>query len=187
MKKQFYHVEFEDEENQGGIHAVRRGVYDLISTVISSIFGVALILVFFFRVATVEGSSMSPTLDDSDRIVITNFTSGYEFSDVIVIYRADDVPLIKRVIAVEGDTIDINFETGEVILNGEVLSEEYIAEPTYRSFEDGPEYPLTVPKGYVFVMGDNRNDSLDSRSGQVGLVDTRSIVGKMVAELGNKE
>ena len=185
MKRQVYHVKIEKEEAPGFLHRFLMGSYDMMSTIASSIVAVMFVLVFFFRVANVVGSSMEPTLQNDDRIIITNATTAYEFGDIVVIYRQDDVSIIKRVIGVEGDVVDIDFDTGDVFVNGEVLSEDYILEPTHRSFTDGPEFPLTVPEGTVFVLGDNRNNSLDSRSGEIGLVDTNSIVGKMIFEIGN--
>ena len=88
-----------------------------------------------------------------------------------------DCRIIKRVIAVGGDTIDIDFEKGIVYVNGDALDEPYISEPTTRD-EEAFSYPLTVPEGYCFVMGDNRNISKDSRHSDVGLVSTDEIEGK---------
>lgn len=184
MKKQVYSVRVEDSELVGLHRKLVFGSYNLTSTLISSVLAVMLILVFFFRFATVEGASMNPTLQNKDKIIITSAVWDYKHGDVVVIHREDDVALIKRVIAVENDLIDINFETGDVTVNGVLLTENYIAEPTYRSFADGPDFPVIVPEGHVFVMGDNRNNSLDSRSDDVGFIDVRTIVGKMVYEIG---
>ena len=87
-----------------------------------------------------------------------------------------NIPIIKRVIAVGGDTVDINFNTHEVFVNGNRLDEPYIAQPTALHYD--VEFPLTVDEGKLFVMGDNRNDSLDSRSSAIGLVDERYVLGK---------
>ena len=161
--------------------------YDIISSVMSAVIVVAIMLLFFFRVATVDGRSMVPTLDDEDRLIITNISKNYKYGDIVVIHREDEESLIKRVIAVGGDTIDIDFEKGIVYVNGEALDEDYIAEPTYVSFMDGPNFPFEVPKGYLFCMGDNRNDSLDSRSGSIGLINEQYIVGKMVIDFDKPE
>ena len=87
-------------------------------------------------------------------------------------------PIVKRVIATEGQTVDIDFEAGVVYVDGEALDEPYINEPTYM--EEGTEFPLTVPEGCIFVMGDNRNHSSDSRDSRLGTVDTRCVLGKAV-------
>jgi len=162
-------------------------IYEFLRTVLLAVLIVMFILVFLFRSAAVDGNSMNPTLQDGDRLLLSTISNNYERGDIVVIHRDDDEPLIKRVIAVGGDTIDINFITGTVTVNGEVLEEDYIADRTYLQYVDGPEFPLTVPENQVFVMGDNRNDSLDSRSGTVGLVDTRDILGKMLVDLSNME
>ena len=92
--------------------------------------------------------------------------------------REEGRNLIKRIIAVSGQTIDIDFETGEVTVDGEVLDEPYILERTH--LDEGTEFPLTVPEGEVFVMGDNRNASRDSRSLSVGTVKEEYIVGRVL-------
>lgn len=86
--------------------------------------------------------------------------------------------MVKRVIATEGQTIEIDFDRGRVYVDGELLDEPYIAEPTHNQLDfQGPQ---TVPEGCVFVMGDNRNASSDSRRAQIGMVDERLIVGKVL-------
>ncbi|MBO7682826.1 MAG: signal peptidase I, partial [Clostridia bacterium] len=144
-----------------------------------------LILVFLFRVVTVDGESMVPNLQDGDRLILTDVTTRYKHGEIVVISRNYDDPLVKRVVAVSGDTID--FQDGKVLLNGEVLDEPYIDQETYDVSSGPPDFPLTVPKGYVFVMGDNRGNSLDSRSYEVGLIDVHQILGKVVVHLSNAE
>lgn len=104
-----------------------------------------------------------------------------ERGDVIVVNKETFSigPIVKRVIAVGGDTVDINFATGEVFVNGEVLDEPYINEPTYTA--EGMEFPLTVPEGQLFLLGDNRNGSSDSRDPRIGLVDERYVIGHVLA------
>jgi signal peptidase I len=160
-------------------------LYDLVSVIMSSFIIIAIVFAFLFRLVGVDGESMTNTLQHGDWLLTYNKTE-YVQGDIIVITQETyfQKPLIKRVIAVENDLIDINFETGDVTVNGVLLTENYIAEPTYRSFADGPDFPVIVPEGHVFVMGDNRNNSLDSRSDDVGFIDVRTIVGKMVYEIG---
>ncbi len=140
----------------------------------------AIVLLFLFvaRPATVQGISMNPTLSEGDRLIVRSAFYEPEYGDVVVIdaHSHYGEPLVKRVIGVAGDTIDINFETGEVYLNDQLLSESYIAEPTYRSGDT--VLPLTLGENQVFVMGDNRNDSVDSRDSMVGIIDKRSILGE---------
>lgn len=135
---------------------------------------------FFFRIIMVNGSSMVPTLSGGDRLVI--WGAGYTpaCGDVIVVdgYIDYGKPLVKRIIAKGGDTVDIDFTSGEVSVNGNVLEEPYIAEPTHVSSD--VTFPLVVPENTVFVMGDNRNGSTDSRNSSVGFIDERDIMGKVV-------
>ncbi|MCQ2488576.1 MAG: signal peptidase I [Clostridia bacterium] len=162
-------------------------IYDFLESVISAVIFVAIVLVFFVRVAVVDGESMIPTLQDTDKLIISDFSKDYEHGDVVVIHQEDGVTLVKRIIATGGDVVDIDFERGVVSVNGTELDEPYTAEPTYLNYGDGQEYPLTIPEGYLFCMGDNRNHSLDSRSNLIGLIDEQYIIGKMVLDLNNKE
>ncbi len=142
-----------------------------------------LVYVLFFRVVVVKGSSMNDTLVDGDRLLLI---SGLLYNDPNqgdVIVAAKDTfkegePIIKRIVATEGQTVDIDFKTGTVYVDGVALVEDYISTPT-TDFE-GVHFPLTVPDGCVFVMGDNRGDSMDSRSPQIGFIDEREILGKAV-------
>ena len=133
---------------------------------------------FVVRLVTVEGHSMQPTLEEHDRLVIQTINYEPELGDIVVIKLPDERPLIKRIIAMEGQTIDIDFDTGIVYRDGEMLEEPYILEPTYRSKD--VEFPATVPEGCIFVMGDNRNHSSDSREAAVGMVPLERVVGKAV-------
>lgn len=159
--------------------------FDFVATIAGAIAAVMLILVFLFRVVTVDGQSMVPNLQDGDRLILTDVTTRYKRGEIVVISRTDDAPLVKRVIAVSGDTID--FHNGSVYLNDRLLEEPYIDQETYDVSPGPPDFPLTVPKGYVFVMGDNRGNSLDSRSYEVGLIDVHKILGKVLIHLSNAE
>lgn len=143
---------------------------------------VALILVFTLvgRIIGVDGNSMYPTLHHKDMLLLQSI--GYEprQGDVVVLTKAFDTvtdPIVKRVIAVGGQTVEIDYGTGTVAVDGEVLDEPYIneamIEPYYENLTS-----LTVPEGSIFVMGDNRNHSSDSRDVTLGAVDERYVLGR---------
>ena len=139
-----------------------------------------LLFTFVVRVVAVNGSSMVPTLNSGDRLLVQSSLFQVERGDVVVIDSYIDYgkPLVKRVIAVGGDRVDINAETGEVFVNGQLLDEPYIAEATRQKGD--MEFPLTVPEGYLFVMGDNRMHSTDSRYQDIGFIDERDILGQVL-------
>ena len=143
---------------------------------------VALIFTFGVRMIRVDGESMLPTLQDGQRLMITSYPYTPQRGDIVVIdaYTAYGDPLVKRVIGIEGDTIDIDFQNGIVYLNGEALEEPYTAEPTY--LQESVTFPVTVPEGCLFVMGDNRNHSTDSRDDRVGFVDERDVLGRLLRQ-----
>ncbi|MBE6827594.1 MAG: signal peptidase I [Ruminococcaceae bacterium] len=178
-KKEDAKIYFDEIENSYAKNAkVWRFIYSWLDTLIFAIVAIAIIFTFLFRFVTVNGKSMTPTLHNGDCLSVSAIRTHYERGDIIVITQPNQLnePLIKRVIAVGGDTVDINFADGTVKVNGERLNESYIAEPTNRMFDVA--FPVTVPEGCVFVMGDNRNDSLDSRSTIVGMIDERYVLGK---------
>ena len=142
-----------------------------------------LIYVLFFRVVVVVGDSMNDTLVDGDRLLLISSTlyNNPKQGDIIVASKdsfRNGECIIKRVIATEGQVIDIDFASGAVYVDGEEIEELYLASPTLDN--EGMVFPLTVAEGCVFVMGDNRGDSLDSRSPQIGLIDEREILGKVI-------
>ena len=147
---------------------------------ISAALVLVLIFSFFFRIIQEDGSYMVPTLVNGDKLIV--WGAGYtpQRGDVVIVdsYTSYGKPLVKRVIAKGGDTVSIDYATGTVAVNGEVLQEDYIAEPTYLGYD--VTFPYTVPEGTVFVMGDNRNQSLDSRSTYVGCIDERDILGRVL-------
>ncbi len=164
---------------------------DWVSSIVFAVSAMLVLNLFFLRSITVSGSSMLDTLQDGDQVVATNFCYTPAIGDIVVIQANklinDDTdmwgePIIKRVIAVAGDTVCINFDKGEVYRNGELLEEDYIKDLTFFRYDDtwmesGREYK--VPEDCVFVLGDNRPVSNDSRNiRQVGFIDTDLIMGK---------
>ncbi len=153
-------------------------VFEVFQAVISALVVITILFTFAFRVVSVDGVSMKPTLQHKDKIVVS--TVGYEpqVGDVVVIAGTDGLkePIVKRIIAVGGDKVDINFTTGVVTVNG--VEEDYSDELTLQQFDIA--FPITVPDGSVFVLGDNRGNSLDSRSTRIGCVDERLIMGKVL-------
>ena len=192
------------EDWKSPVKSLVNDLRDIAESVIVSVFVVVLVFAFILRPVTVDGSSMNPTLYDKDRVlmvelfyhpqrgdvVIVDGTEAHLFSDPeqtqVVEKKGIGINLIKRVIAVAGDQLDIDFTAGTVTLNGVVQKEDYINMLTTRN--DGAfTYPLTVPEGYIFVMGDNRNASTDSRSTLVGLVPEDAVTGHAVYRFARDE
>ena len=158
---------------------IRKDVYDWIQSLMISLIICVVVFVFFFRVVDVSGSSMNPTLQNGDKMLVARLFYTPRAGDVVV-FKTDSYDpnkaLVKRVIATEGQEINIDFINGIVYVNNQPVEEAYIAEPTYtKSDFIGPQ---TVPEGCVFVMGDNRNASTDSRKKEIGMVDERMILGR---------
>lgn len=155
-------------------------VYDAAATLETAVIILMLFFSLVFRPAAVIGNSMLPTFSGGDRVACVHSFSGYERGDVVIISHATrkDESVIKRVIAVGGDTVDIDFYKGTVSVNGQVLDEPYVGTPTNLSYD--MTFPVTVPEGKLFVLGDNRNDSIDSRSTDIGFINENKVLGKVV-------
>lgn len=150
---------------------------------VSWLVGILLVFLLLFRVIVVSGPSMNPTLVNGDYLLLINNLLYAEPKQGDVIVAAKDSfrngePIIKRVIATEGQWVDIDFENGIVYVNGNALDEPYVNTPT--NLYEGVEFPLLVDEGCIFVMGDNRNESKDSRSPEIGQIDKREILGKAI-------
>lgn len=144
---------------------------------------VLLTFTFLVRIVVVSGDSMFSTLVDGDYLLLINnpLCGELDQGDVVVAcmdrFRGGE-PIVKRVIATEGQTVDIDFEEGVVYVDGVPMDEPYAH--TGTNISEGMVFPLTVEEGCLFLMGDNRNESMDSRDPAIGLVDEREILGKAV-------
>ena len=150
------------------------------------IFLMTVIIILFtliFRIVVVSGPSMYDTLMDGDYLLLlsNSFYRSPKEGDIVVVSKQsydDGTPIVKRVIATEGQKVDIDFEAGIVYVDDVALDEPYTYTPT--NLAEGISFPLTVEEGCIFVMGDNRNESKDSRNPEIGLVDTREVLGKAI-------
>jgi len=185
------------EDNTDKIPAKKRAaaeILDWFDTVVTSIVAIIVIFALVTRLSTVDGGSMNPTLNDQERLMITDFCYEPAYNDIVVVWTDNlyneltgemGEAIVKRVVGLPGDTIRVDTEEGAVYRNGEKLETEEIDGIIYEDghmIQDYTTEPysmeVTVPEGRVFVMGDNRNNSVDSRDGRVGLVDMNYIIGK---------
>ncbi len=156
--------------------------YDWIQSIITALIICIVVFLFFVRVIDVSGDSMNPTLIDGEKMLVSGLFYKPKQGDV-VIFKTDDYnpdkALVKRVIATEGQVVNIDFDNGIVYVDDVPLEEDYIAELTRVKIDF--RGPWTVPEGNVFVMGDNRNQSTDSRDKRIGNVDEKEIIGRAYA------
>ena len=159
----------------------RREAYDWIQSLISALLICVLVFVFVIRIMDVNGSSMVPTLKNGDKVLVSGLLYEPDRGDIVVFKKDsynDNKALVKRVIAVAGDTVNIDFDNGIVYVNGEAIEEAYLDGSTNNKLDFiGPQ---TVPENCLFVMGDNRNASTDSRDKRIGMVDKRLVIGKVL-------
>ena len=171
------------EKQDKRLYTVARYVLDFLAILVKACCIAVLLFTFVFHIVTVDGTSMLPTLEHMDRLVIQQICYTPQRGDIVVVTKKTqaDGPIIKRVVGVEGDLIDIDFESGVISVNGAPLHEDYISEPIHR--KGNISFPQVVPEGCVFVLGDNRNASHDSRWMDVGMVDNRYVLGKVLFRL----
>ncbi len=157
------------------------GLAELLQILVIVLVCTVLIMTFVCRTVTVSGSSMADTLQNNDRLLVSTWVSKPQMGDIVIVTHGQQYasPIIKRVIATEGQTVQIDYQSGEVSVDGVILQEDYIKGTTQKLLNATP-LPLIVPKDYVFVMGDNREGSTDSRSTTIGLIPIQNIVGKAV-------
>ncbi len=167
------------EEEEQSAQSPLVDLYDWIQSLMVALVICVALFIFCVRVIDVSGSSMVPTLHDGNKMIVSDLFYKPKYGDVVV-FKTDsydpDKALVKRVIATEGQSISIDFDRGVVYIDGVPLEEDYIAELTTTKLDFiGPQ---TIPEGCIFVMGDNRNASTDSRKKEIGMVDTRMLLGR---------
>ncbi|MBQ9850666.1 MAG: signal peptidase I [Clostridia bacterium] len=161
-------------------------VFDVVSILASAVIAVGVCFTFMFRTIQVSGSSMYPTLKDGEQLILQSVYPEPENGDIVVTAQPDKSPiiedvLVKRIIATEGQTVSLEYNIGgwyDVCVDGVTLDEPYIYEKVVRTLDYTA--PVTVPEGYVYVMGDNRNGSTDSRDDRVGMIREEYIMGKAI-------
>lgn len=171
------------EEEKTGKASPQKNIMLYLHDLIYLLAAIVVIFTLCFRIVVVSGPSMYNTLVDGDFLLLLSntFYHNQKQGDIVVVSKDsfdNGTPIVKRIIATEGQTVDIDFKTGTVRVDGEVLSEPYIHSPT-TTFE-GMTFPLTVEEGCIFVLGDNRMDSKDSRDPEIGLIDQREVLGRAI-------
>ena len=175
-RKESQPLESQEQERTGS------ALFDWTRALVGAVLAVVLFFVFVAQVITVQGPSMQNTFYAGDKVlVLKSALCDVQAGDIVMIhqYNAElNETIIKRVIATGGQTVDIDFNSGTVCVDGVALEEDYIAERTYSA--EGLSFPVTLEEGEIFVMGDNRNHSTDSRSTMLGVIDERYVVGKAI-------
>ena len=179
------HVRKENQspgDNEDKNEKARMELYDWLQCILIALLSAVLLFVFIGTTMSIDGVSMERTLIGGDRVILSNLFYTPNNGDIIVFHspaeRYADTPLVKRVIALEGQQVYIDFDLGNVYVNGVMLVEEYIDMLTTARHDF--EGPVIVPEGHVFVLGDNRNQTIDSRSSVIGFVDDRHIIGRVL-------
>ena len=173
----------DERKDEGKQEQPGRGIYEWAQALVCSVLAAVVLFAFGARVVGVSGGSMRETLQNGDLLLVVNriLCGDFERGDIVIAAKAsfeNGEPIVKRVVATGGQTVDVDFELGVVYVDGQALEEPYIREATYLS--EGLSFPFAVPEGCVFLMGDNRNGSRDSRAPELGAVDERCLIGRAV-------
>ncbi len=162
-------------------------IFDILELFVFCAAIILMIFTFFIRPTVVQGPSMEDTLLEGDYLLVGGIHYSPRQGDIVVVHnvglRYYSQPIVKRVIATEGQVVDIDFSTWTVTVDGNVLDEPYRKLAMDDWITSDWEYPVTIPEGYLFVMGDNRNHSSDSRSKDIGLIDERCVVGRAIVRV----
>ena len=162
-------------------------VYDIASVLVVAVVTIMVLFTFVFRIVFVDGGSMLPTLRDGDMLVVSAYDKEPEYGQVVIVTQPNGFgdPIVKRIIATENQTVYIDFSKGDVFVDGVLLNEPYINNLTINP--EDMTGPVTVPEGHVFVMGDNRQGSTDSRSNMIGLIREEYILGVVKYKVMNQD
>lgn len=162
-------------------------IYEIVEMLGTVTVFVLLLFAFIIRLNIVDGQSMEQTLYHGEYLAVSGLFYEPEPGDIIIVHDISAVPynnpIVKRVIATEGQTVDIDFSTWTLTVDGEVIDEPYRHLSDDMTLTADYSFPITVGEGEVFVLGDNRNHSADSRQAEIGCVDMRCVIGKAIARL----
>ncbi len=176
-----------ETKTTGSFQKAAETFYEIAETLLLSTAAVIIIFTFFVRLAVVDGPSMRQTLEHGDVLIVSDLFYEPEYGDIVVVQKINSAwpsPIVKRVIATGGQVVDIDFDTWTVTVDGVVLDEsDYIYLAKDAIMTSNYEFPITVPEGQLFVMGDNRNHSSDSRDSRIGFIDTRSVFGRVICRV----